>query len=629
MYFCVVTRSRDKVNAPAPSAAGRQGCWGAALCVAFSIGASLVQAQPSSAPVSLAPMLITGSRLPTTEAELAVPVTQITRAELERLGTDTSLLEVLQKRIPLFTGGGNLGPTNSNVNANNTIGGSSIALRNLSTLVLVDGRRVADNGANSRGGRSYVDVNQIPLAAIESIEVLSDGASALYGSDAVGGVVNVRLRRDFEGVEVGGRYGFSTADGDYEEKSAFVAMGARQDRLSVTVTGSMSEQTPLFQGDRPFSRPLVGRTATISGAVSAASTNFPQALLRADLGSPSQAVPVGTAATAANLAELVAQGIYTPGTFATIGSTFDIAPWVTLTLGAKKKAGTLAATYELIPERLELEVQGLYSESRTMSQLPAQPVALAVPANSPYNPTRSSLFAAFRMQPLPRVFHNQADLRRLVTVLRGRALDRWEWEIGYNHNDNRLANQIANVLYNPNLQLAIAGGYNAAGAKEAGGRYARVFRDYGAPPGLTTLAQYQAAITPENSQLQPALDIFARPEAVDPASLDGVLGVSSDRFRSTLRALDVGARGVDLLRLPGGGLSAALGAAWMEEGLAAEADQNNRSSGPTALRWAGTSYFNPFTQERTTKSAYAEVRLPFAGEGGFQAPGLAALEATA
>ena len=141
-----------------------------------------------------------------------------------------------------------------------------------------------------------MDVNQIPLAALQTIEVLTDGASAIYGSDAVGGVVNVKLKHDFQGLEIGGRYARSTRAGDYTQRSAYLVAGAKADRISLTVSASKSDITPLFQAERPFSNPQRGKSATISGALGQSSTSFPTAFLRPGLNSPSLVTPTGPAA---------------------------------------------------------------------------------------------------------------------------------------------------------------------------------------------------------------------------------------------------------------------------------------------------------------------------------------------
>ena len=208
------------------------------------LGASLLstavaQAAPAqaskTAEITLEKFVVTGSNIPTAADALAAPVTVISQAEIERSGLGSNLLELMQTRMPSFAGSGNLGATNGNIAGGTaTSGGSQISLRNLSTLVLLDGRRLPDSGASARGGRSFVDVNQIPLAAIQSMEVLTDGASAIYGSDAVGGVVNVKLKHDYDGLEVGARYARSTSDGDYTQRSAYLVAGAKTDRISIS-----------------------------------------------------------------------------------------------------------------------------------------------------------------------------------------------------------------------------------------------------------------------------------------------------------------------------------------------------------------------------------------------------------
>ena len=613
--------------------------WDLRAALALVAGVSLiplaVAQTPTSTPapsasdeaVKLEKMIVTGSNIPTAADAVAVPVTILSRIDLEQTGLDTNLLEVLQKRMPIFAGNGNLGVTNSNVGANSTYGGSQVSIRNLATLVLLDGLRLPDSGANARGGRAFVDVNQIPMAAIQSIEVVTDGASAIYGSDAVGGVVNIKLRHDFEGAEIGGRYGFSSAAGDYEEKSAYVVVGAKEANGGVVVSASWSKITPLYQADRDFSSPIVGRTATISGAVSASSATFPSHFLRPDLGSPSQAVPTGTAATAANLAALQAMGVYGAASFQSIADTFDLSPLVTLTLESEKKAATLAAAYDIVPGKLKFSLEGLYSDSVSFSQLAAQPVTSTVPVNSPYNPTTSSIFAAFRYVPAPRQFENSGVLQRMVARLDGDIADRFQWEIAYNHNSNKLTNYVHNVLYAPNLALAIAGGYDAAGNPQVGGKYARVFRDFGAPPGLTTLAQYQAAVTTANSILQPALDVFARPGAVAADSITNIFGASSAIFDSGLQQFNANIAG-PLFDLPGGSLDAALGVDYRIEELVGNPDANSYSSGPTAGRWSGATFFNPFNKDRDITGAYAEVRVPITGKS-MNIPGLKVLELSA
>ncbi|MFM8619568.1 MAG: TonB-dependent receptor domain-containing protein [Opitutaceae bacterium] len=583
---------------------------------------------PAADAVKLGTFVVTGSNIPTAADAVAVPVTIINRDEIERTGLASNLLEVVQARMPSFAGSGNLGATNGNVSGGSaTSGGSQLSLRNLPTLVLLDGRRLPESGASARGGRSFVDVNQIPLAALQSVEVLTDGASAIYGSDAVGGVVNVKLKHDFQGLEVGGRYARSTREGDYTQRSAYVVAGARTDRVSLTLSFSKSDITPLFQADRPFSNPQRGKSATISGALGQSSTAFPTAFLRPGLNSPSLATPTGTAAVFTNLNDLVASGIYQASSVQPIADTFDLAPFVTLTIESRKRALTLAGTFKLIPERLELFVEALDSRSDSWSQQGALGITTAIPVNAPFNPTRSALFAAFRYTPDVRRATNAALLRRLVGGFRGKLGDRFRWEAGYNTNANRLDNSLGGQYYAPNLQLALAGGYDANGNPQVGGRYARIFRNYNAPPNTTTLAQWQAALTPANSIVQPAIDILARPEGLNPAVFDNIRGATVNVFEAGLRQIDARVSG-SLFELPAGPVGAAAGVDFRHESLVGTPDENSFSTGPTSRRWQNGNFFDPISRRRTIEAGFAEIRVPVTGER-MNVPALRVLELTA
>jgi iron complex outermembrane receptor protein len=156
---------------------------------------------------------ITGSSIRRTEAETAVPVQVITREEVERTGS-TNVEQFLQGLGVALQGNSNsVAATGSGA----TTGGvSSISLRGLGsqrTLVLIDGKRVAGGGTITDS--TSVDISMIPISAIERVEVLRDGASAIYGSDAIGGVVNFILRKDYVGAE-GSVFGAVTQHGGGE-----------------------------------------------------------------------------------------------------------------------------------------------------------------------------------------------------------------------------------------------------------------------------------------------------------------------------------------------------------------------------------------------------------------------------
>lgn len=555
--------------------------------------------------------VVTGSNIPTAADAVAVPVTVIGQPQIDRVGINSNLLEVIRKRLPFFAGNGNLGNTNANVGANSTLGGSQGSLRNLDTLVLINGRRVATSGANGRGGRNFVDLNLIPVAAIERLEVLTDGASAIYGSDAVGGVINIILRKNFSGGELGYRYG--TASGGYSEQSAFAVVGASSERVSATVSATWSVTEPLFQKDRSFSGRIVGRTAGISGAIGQGAA-FPTHFLASGVNAPREKVPTGTAATRSTVAELVTAGVYQPATFQSVADTFDLAPYVTLILDQEQRSATANFSFELTPE-IELFSDLMYANTKSKSQLAAQPATgLTVPAGSPFNPlTVNFTPVAARFVDDPRRFINDADFVRAAVGVKGRLLDRWNWEGAYVYNESAVNVKTQNVLYAPNLNRAIAGGYDAAGNVVAGGAYSRVITGFS--ESSTTWV------------VQPALDILARGPAINRASLENILGTSEGDFANELTALDFKVAG-PIADLPGGEVGFALGASRVTEELSGIPDENSRNTGPTRQRWSGATFFDPFTKSRDVDSFFGEVRIPLAGEK-WNLPGINRLDATA
>ncbi len=165
--------------------------------------AGVALAQQSNAPTQKVERVeITGSSIKRIAAEGALPVQTITRAEMEKSGIVT--VEQLIADLNINGNGMDNLASNADVAAGSSRGNNGNSSANLrgqgsgSTLVLLNGRRIASHGLN--GGS--VDLNQIPFAAVERVEVLKDGASAIYGTDAIGGVINFILRRDYTGLQV-------------------------------------------------------------------------------------------------------------------------------------------------------------------------------------------------------------------------------------------------------------------------------------------------------------------------------------------------------------------------------------------------------------------------------------------
>ncbi|HEX8280162.1 MAG TPA: TonB-dependent receptor plug domain-containing protein, partial [Chthoniobacterales bacterium] len=225
---------------------------------------------PAPAPAPAAPgeasterVVVTGSYIPTAEEVTASPLDTLTSQEVARAGT-SDVLQVLQKRNPDFVGAGNIGGTNANTSSGATLGGSVVQIRGLPSLVLFKGRRIADSAAIAVGGAQFADVSLFPAALLSRIEVLKDGASALYGSEAVGGVINIFTKDDFQGVELGLRYGFSVESG-VAERRAYGIAGVGNETTQVSAGYQYFEQDGLFQRERAYSRIPGPPTTTYAG----------------------------------------------------------------------------------------------------------------------------------------------------------------------------------------------------------------------------------------------------------------------------------------------------------------------------------------------------------------------------
>lgn len=186
---------------------------------------------------------VTGSRIKRAEIEGALPVTVISRQDLEVSG-QIMVSDFLRETT--FNSFGSYQSTSGSSGS----GASTINLRGLGssrTLVLIDGRRAATTPILGSGQ----NLNAIPMAAVERIEVLSDGASSIYGSDAIGGVVNIITRKDYEGAEITIGKGFPTQDGgDTEEMSVLV--GASGERARILAGASHSNRDVLFDRQRGY-----------------------------------------------------------------------------------------------------------------------------------------------------------------------------------------------------------------------------------------------------------------------------------------------------------------------------------------------------------------------------------------
>jgi outer membrane receptor protein involved in Fe transport len=224
----------------------------ATVVSSFYVSAALAQetAAPAPAPTpapdaaasdeGLATIVVTGSRLRRVDTETANPIQTIDHSQLESRGV-TTIGDLLQD-LPSVSGQA----TNPQVNNGGGDGASTVSLRGLGsqrTLVLLDGRRL---------GSSF-DVNSIPINMIDHVDILKQGAGATYGTDAIGGVVNIVTRKDFSGAEISYQYGQSTKHDAYTN-SVDLTLGMASGKGHAMVGLNYNKQDEIWAPDRKFSK---------------------------------------------------------------------------------------------------------------------------------------------------------------------------------------------------------------------------------------------------------------------------------------------------------------------------------------------------------------------------------------
>ena len=547
-------------------------------------------------------VVVTGTLIPTSPDAAAVPVTTLDANQLQQTGVSTDTLSMLRKAIPAFAGRSNAGNSNAQNQNQFTAGGSQIQLRNLPTLVLVNGERVAIDAVGGLNGKNFVDVSQVPAAAIERVDVLTDGASSLYGSDAVGGVVNFILKHDYHGLQFGGHYG--TASGDYRERSGFVTGGADVGPVNITATASYSYSSPLWQDTRSFASPYYGATpaTALPGVVGAGSY-----ILAPGLAAPN--VPTGTAATAASYAQLAAAGVYNASSSSAIANAFDISRYQMLLQEQKVESfvanitsksffdGNVKAFGDIMVSRNEANSTAWH----TAGQPFAAASGLTVPADSPYDPlTTAATGVTFADPALPKGVGDTTQAFRVTAGLKGKLWADWVWQSTVDYSESKLTEDDTNLLFKPNVPLAIAGGYDSNGNPVTGGGYSKVYGNYSLNNALV---------------LQPAVNPFAV-GGFTAAQLANLYGTEILHGDSKLYSWDAHAVG-GLFRLPAGEVQLAAGVNWRREQLSGLADPNGRNTDPAtglqsgnAENWLGGVFIDPFTHGRQDDAVYAETRIP-------------------
>lgn len=415
---------------------------------------------------------ITGSRIRglVGEADFS-PMVSFSRQEIEQTGLTT--MGEISRLIPQAFSQGSydgMGFGGQSQGQSTTSDGSTasvltqrtnINLRGLgaaNTLILVNGRRIARSG-NIRGSDGY-DLTGIPVASIERVEVVTDGASAIYGSDALGGVINIILRKNYSGTEAAFTYE-NTFDSDTAVRNVALTHGITRGPLSLTLSATYQKRNAFAAVDRPFSatddwRSLGGAStfatyggggfATGAGVVQAVTGNLP------GLSSPSQFAVIPTGATGS--ATLPASA-YTPTTVS--AETGDRAKYVNMISPQFTRTLGFRGTYDFRPN-LQFYLNGGYNETRT--HIEGMPVnfrnSIVVPADYPGNPFGVQVRLNKTFWELPPIqgekFATNSNLS-FSTGFAGRFWDDWRYELGLNWNRSQLINE--NAL-DPVLNTAVS-----------------------------------------------------------------------------------------------------------------------------------------------------------------------------
>lgn len=387
-------------------------------------------------------VVVTGSNI--SDSPPFVPETIFNREAVERSGS-RSLGDFFQA-LPQ-----NSGPTfTENQNDSLAAGGASVALRGLgpdATLVLVNGRRVAPYPFAQNGITAFVDLNSLPLAAIQQIDILRDGASAIYGTDAIVGVVNVRFLQKYDGALVSFGFG-NTTDTDTSEYRAAVITGYTDERrgLQMVVVADYFNRAALFQTDRFFSRSIDQRRQGGSSFLSSVAN--PGTVFDPVTGDPLR-VPAESDGTP-EVSE------FSPGR-----NRFDRAPFQPLVPETERYGVYARAKVRLAPA-VDFFTELGYRNIFTEQQLAPAPIEgdvenISAPAANPFNPFGEDVVFRYRVTEAgARIDEIDTDAYRIVTGLDLHLPGRWDLESALLYSETDIQDKTFNNLARAAVIAALA-----------------------------------------------------------------------------------------------------------------------------------------------------------------------------
>ncbi len=562
-----------------------------ALAASGSFG--LAQAQTAG---SVSEIIVTGSRIRTSPLDQNQPVVQIDQAAIAKSGL-TSTVDVLQ-RIPSAGGGLNAKFNNSGNFGNPPDGGgvgagsAEIDLRYLSSrrvLVLVDGLRWV-SGAAASGVPGSVDLNTIPSAMISRMEVLQEGASPIYGSDAIAGVVNIITKQRQDGFQASAQVG-GFGDGDGFTQDYNLSWGVTQGGTSIVLGGGYFKQDPVLAGDRDISRfPAPYATSCLAGGCSSGTplgrfiVHDPNTNQDLNL-TLRQALSPGQRPVYNPLAPTGAGGSFKDFTTA---DRFDFQPFNYI-LTPLQRLSLFGSVTQEITDKIRFRARASYTERKSANQAAPLPLfvgpdagngnlldTVTVDASNPFNPF------GFTLQPGTYAFIG----RRLVengTRHYEQTVNTWNvsgmFEGEFAVGERTWHWDVDGVWSRNRAEQSFTGNVNAQRVQQA----------------LGPLSQCTGACTP--------LNIFGGVGTITPAMLQFIGFTQHDVSQQELTDFSANLTG-DLIDLPAGPLAFAAGV---------ERRRNTGYFAPDAIVAAGLSSdipAQPASGKITVKEAYGELRIP-------------------
>ncbi|WP_163936835.1 TonB-dependent receptor [Paraferrimonas sp. SM1919] len=404
---------------------------------------------------------VTGSHIKRINMEGASPVNVLDEKDILSSGAQ-DLSQLLSK---MSIAGSGTFSTQGNSSDDTSNGGAAVSLRGLgadSTLVLLNGRRIAVSAFAKSIDTAFVDINSIPISAIKRIDILKDGASATYGSDAIAGVINVILKKDFEGFEVNAKVG-DTVEAGGGQVSGSMLWGTSSDKAHTTVILDYFKENSTSYGDRDYSKTA---NQTANGGFD----------FRSSAGNPGSYIPA-TIGADGSITPKSDQFSWTPDPNCppdlTVGSycRYDYAPHMTSIPETSRIGLSVFQEYkisedvkffgELMYQHNESEVQGAASPSfGEFYMLADNPLFASGAATNPF-PGEDLTMRRRLTEAGNRLKNAESNSARMVLGLNGLIGD-WDWEAAYTYSYNR-SYEFGNrgFVWTPRLQEAInSGDYN-------------------------------------------------------------------------------------------------------------------------------------------------------------------------